>query len=643
MKKGLFIILFILSFTVIQKQIFAQSIDRQDAIWARLTNETITLDGELNEAAWSKAESVILQYEQSAGLPTSAWRQDPNGGPGIPTDPTYTVVKFLATADNKLYISFDSQDKIVGGIDAWANWDGILMSVKRRNEDAFILEGGPSSPTELFYSFWYDTSKTVKEFGPGTPPVFRGYYDNTFVDTVASVPSAFDAYWKTNGITNDSTEDNGWVVEMCIGLDTLGVDLNKEGGDILELNFSVWDKDYTQGDPQASYLTRTWWQNPWNSNDNPGKVYMRTDVTVDSPTLPDIEPDNVIPNGQAYADPVIDGLPDEEVWNGSLAFDVAWDNLELRKTYKGAGPFRSGRFQPELDLDGDGTKDPKANVADPVVGHIKAFFKGNYLYFSADVEDKIVQGVKDSQFDIFDAVTFRIGDRDTTNADNILVYREMGIYFDTLGMPSPLRNLPEMAAGGFAEYAVHLKGNTIVNDQSAIDDGYSVEMKIDLSYFGYPYDDKAIFWSVLVQDGDQFDDDPLQNYGTRSYYFGERGNWSISWGYLDDNTLVAVDELDNISIPNTIELAGNYPNPFNPETKIRYSLPYAGNVEIHVFNVLGERVDLLKATNLSAGVNEQLFSAKQLSSGVYFYKIILNANSESKKYESRTGKLVLMK
>lgn len=73
--------------------------------------------------------------------------------------------------------------------------------------------------------------------------------------------------------------------------------------------------------------------------------------------------------------------------------------------------------------------------------------------------------------------------------------------------------------------------------------------------------------------------------------------------------------------PISYELYQNYPNPFNPTTNISYSLPKSGNVQITVFNTLGQKVAVLVNEQKSAGKHTVSFNASQLSGGVYFYRI----------------------
>jgi choice-of-anchor C domain-containing protein len=73
-------------------------------------------------------------------------------------------------------------------------------------------------------------------------------------------------------------------------------------------------------------------------------------------------------------------------------------------------------------------------------------------------------------------------------------------------------------------------------------------------------------------------------------------------------------------------LEQNYPNPFNPETTILYELPHAGQVEIAIFNLLGERVRLLVNQRQAAGQYRILWdgrneNGKSMPSGVYLYRL----------------------
>jgi hypothetical protein len=75
------------------------------------------------------------------------------------------------------------------------------------------------------------------------------------------------------------------------------------------------------------------------------------------------------------------------------------------------------------------------------------------------------------------------------------------------------------------------------------------------------------------------------------------------------------------SVPTTFALSQNFPNPFNPLTTIRYSLPLSANVKLAVYDLLGREITTLVNEEQSAGWKEVEWNAKNISSGIYFYKL----------------------
>lgn len=73
--------------------------------------------------------------------------------------------------------------------------------------------------------------------------------------------------------------------------------------------------------------------------------------------------------------------------------------------------------------------------------------------------------------------------------------------------------------------------------------------------------------------------------------------------------------------PSEFRLYDAYPNPFNPETKIKYIIPKAGLVKLYIYDALGRVVSTLVNGYIHAGSYEIAFNASDLSSGLYFFKI----------------------
>jgi len=88
------------------------------------------------------------------------------------------------------------------------------------------------------------------------------------------------------------------------------------------------------------------------------------------------------------------------------------------------------------------------------------------------------------------------------------------------------------------------------------------------------------------------------------------------------STLLSVDEKEGRT-PSTNSLDQNYPNPFNPTTRIYYSVANSGNVEIGVYNVLGQLVRRLVRESKNPGEYSVEFNAAGLASGMYIYRLTL--------------------
>ncbi len=103
--------------------------------------------------------------------------------------------------------------------------------------------------------------------------------------------------------------------------------------------------------------------------------------------------------------------------------------------------------------------------------------------------------------------------------------------------------------------------------------------------------------------------------------------------FLDTAIVTAIEprpgELEGI--PTTFELYQNYPNPFNPTTKIRFDVPKASHVKLIIYNALGQEVETLVDKKLGASSYEVEFNATNLSSGLYFYKLVTDSFVSTKK------------
>lgn len=91
--------------------------------------------------------------------------------------------------------------------------------------------------------------------------------------------------------------------------------------------------------------------------------------------------------------------------------------------------------------------------------------------------------------------------------------------------------------------------------------------------------------------------------------------------------LDVIDDAYADAVPNGFDLGQNFPNPFNPETRISFVLPRRSHAVLTVYNVLGEKVDELVNSDLPAGTHEVIWkpeseSGKSHPSGTYFYQLV---------------------
>ena len=132
-------------------------------------------------------------------------------------------------------------------------------------------------------------------------------------------------------------------------------------------------------------------------------------------------------------------------------------------------------------------------------------------------------------------------------------------------------------------------------------------------------------------------------------YLLEAGTYDIEWKYEKNNSgtagedcvwidnvffgglpVVGIDELETSSVAN-FELAQNYPNPFNPTTSISFSLLSNSKVSLVVFDATGKEVSSLINGELRSGLHQVGFNAAEMVSGVYYYTLMINNKSVTKK------------
>jgi hypothetical protein len=85
-------------------------------------------------------------------------------------------------------------------------------------------------------------------------------------------------------------------------------------------------------------------------------------------------------------------------------------------------------------------------------------------------------------------------------------------------------------------------------------------------------------------------------------------------------------------IGSSVVLNQNFPNPFNPETKITYILPGEMKIKLEVFDMLGRSISVLADGNQTAGTYTVTFNGSGISSGIFFYRLSTNVTSITKQF-----------
>ena len=130
-------------------------------------------------------------------------------------------------------------------------------------------------------------------------------------------------------------------------------------------------------------------------------------------------------------------------------------------------------------------------------------------------------------------------------------------------------------------------------------------------------------------------DSVLYGIALPGYTAGEPSVWGTFQGNNQrtgyQGTLVSVKDNKTETLPRDYSLEQNYPDPFNPTTQINYSLPRTVHVSLSIYDLRGQLVSKLVDETLPAGEYSLLFDAAELSSGLYFYRIITDDFIKTKK------------
>lgn len=181
-------------------------------------------------------------------------------------------------------------------------------------------------------------------------------------------------------------------------------------------------------------------------------------------------------------------------------------------------------------------------------------------------------------------------------------------------------------------------------------------------FLSYPNNrNRAILYRTTNQGLNWYYQIPDTNFGIPQLLFIKFINKNTGWSYTSfysqqtsnivsegihttvggDTTFTNIKYFSN-KIRSTFSLEQNYPNPFNPITKITYYLHKSSDIKLLIFDITGKRIREISEQHQQAGSYEYTFDGTGLSSGVYFYRLVVGSKDGKENFVS-TRSMILIK
>lgn len=157
---------------------------------------------------------------------------------------------------------------------------------------------------------------------------------------------------------------------------------------------------------------------------------------------------------------------------------------------------------------------------------------------------------------------------------------------------------------------------------------YTVQISTNSSFTSTVLNQTGVTASQFNVPGGTLQNNVLYYWRVSSVNPGGQSAWSAVWNFRP-----AMTGLSQVTgeIPKVFRLYENYPNPFNPVTKIKFDIASNSEVKLVVYDLLGKVVTTLVSGNLDAGTFETSFEGSNYSSGVYFYRLDAGSYTAIKK------------
>jgi hypothetical protein len=200
-----------------------------------------------------------------------------------------------------------------------------------------------------------------------------------------------------------------------------------------------------------------------------------------------------------------------------------------------------------------------------------------------------------------------------TGGLNVFAGNEIGMFF-----PNGMNGMWQSGGGGHMNFASNVQFQLHYNDiqlQGMNIDENTIEART--------WDKNSNSWVVVS--GAVLD--PANN--TVTFQQNSVSTYVILTG---QENATAIND-DQKLIADGFLLKQNYPNPFNPITQIEFVLEKNAKVQLSIYNILGQKLDVLLNSNLTAGVHRVQFDGRNLPSGIYFYQLRVGNQTQVRKME----------
>ncbi len=189
----------------------------------------------------------------------------------------------------------------------------------------------------------------------------------------------------------------------------------------------------------------------------------------------------------------------------------------------------------------------------------------------------------------------------------------------------------KLKVGQSGTYTLTIGSGTLIGCDIAASSGTLAKVTAELQ----PLNGELTHSQKLTGTSVQFTWTPAAVGAETLYATGAKTSKNSGWGHAA-NLVVSVGPSGLSGIrqegsPSAFILDQNFPNPFNPSTTIKFSLPSSADVSLSIMNLLGEKVATLVAGRLDQGMHSIRWDASGFPSGVYFYQLqaVLESTGQS--------------